>query len=120
MTKPPPSEGPAQCDDGGLGPQPEFGEFHRKGLAETVRYWNLAVQGIWLHYFSLGGDVGEYELDAYINASYKLSPLQHDILAQAVNELIDMRPAPPRAPYSNDVSVVLDPRKGEEGDDTDE
>ena len=89
---------------------PAFGEPEDRGsdddlrqqLASAVRYWRMPVKDIWLRYFSLGGSVGEYELDAYINSSYTISPLQHDILAQAINELIDARPEPPRAPYSSD------------------
>lgn len=74
----------------------------RRLLAEAVRYSRLPLKDLWLYYFSLGGSAGEYELDAYINASYFLPALQHDILAQAVNEMIDSLPDPPRAPLSDD------------------
>lgn len=73
----------------------------RRGLTDAVRHAQLEVQDLWLHYFSLGGTAGEYELDAYINASYSLPTLQHDILAQTVNEMIDQLPPPPRAPFSS-------------------
>lgn len=85
--------------------EPEIGpdEQLRRQLAAAVRYWRMSLKDIWLHYFSLGGSVGEYELDAYINSSYTISTLQHDILAQAVNELSDAQPEPPRAPYSSEM-----------------
>lgn len=74
----------------------------RQLLARAVRHSNLALKELWLHYFSLGGTAGEYEVDAYINASYSFPTLQHDILAQAVNEMIDSLPPRPRAPFSDD------------------
>lgn len=100
MTESPPPDGLPPCNTGEFSPA-NIGGSQRKLLAEAVRYCNLSVGGIWLHYFSLGGEAGEYELDAYINASYFLPAQQHDILAQAINELIDMRPPPPRAPLSD-------------------
>lgn len=74
----------------------------RRELAETVEFWNMSVTGVWLHYVSLGGDLTDYELDAYIHGAYLMVPYQHDILAKAVNELIDMLPPPPRAPLTDE------------------
>ncbi len=61
----------------------------------------LSVDELWLRYFSLGGDAGRFELDAYVNGAIALPPLQHDIVAAAINERLD-EIAPPRAPNSND------------------
>lgn len=84
---------------------------------------------LWLYYFSIGGNVGEYEVDAYLHHSLLLPRLQRDLLAQAANEiLIDI--APPRAPYTADLSPdrpfsaegpgLQDPRRpSEEAADTD-
>ncbi|MCS4593201.1 hypothetical protein KTJ89_09435 [Brevibacterium sediminis] len=74
----------------------------RRELAEAVEFWNISVTGMWLHYVSLGGDLSDCELDAYIHEAYFMSPYQHDILAKAVNELIDMLPPPPRAPLTGE------------------
>ena len=74
----------------------------RRQLTEAVDFWNISVAGAWLHYVSLGGELTEYELDAYLHEAYFLAPYQHDILAEAVNELIDMLPPPPRAPLSDE------------------
>ncbi len=60
------------------------------------------MKGVWLHYASLGGCLSEYELDAYINEAFSLSDGEHDMLAEAINELIDMRPSPPRALFSSE------------------
>lgn len=58
---------------------------------------------LWLYYFSIGGEVSEFELDAYLHHSLALPRLQRDLLAQAANEiLVDL--APPRAPYAADLT----------------
>ncbi|MBE0011098.1 hypothetical protein [Arthrobacter sp. AET 35A] len=75
----------------------------RKLLAIAVRHSGIHVKELWLYYFSIGGDAGEYEIDAYLNASYSLRPGQRDLLAHAVNEMIDELPPPPRAPYNQDI-----------------
>ncbi|MCH8560160.1 hypothetical protein LTH96_00035 [Nesterenkonia sp. LB17] len=91
------------------------GESQRRILGRAVRHSALPLKGLWLHYFSMGGTAGEYELDAYINASYSLPDLQQDILAQAVNEMIDMLPPPPRASYSDDTDDGGPPTKELQG-----
>ena len=71
-------------------------------LAGVVEYWNLSLEGVWLHYVSLGGELSEFDIDAYLHGVCELSEYQHDIIAQAVNELIDMLPPPPRATFSGE------------------
>jgi hypothetical protein len=78
-------------------------EEQRRLLAEAVRYSRITVGDLWLRYFSLAGDAGEYEIDAYLNGSLSLPALQRDLLAQAANELIDEQPPPPRAPYADEL-----------------
>jgi hypothetical protein len=62
---------------------------------------DLSVDDLWLRYFGLGGDAGRFEIDAYLNGAIALPPMQHDLLAHAINERLD-EIAPPRAPYSID------------------
>ncbi|MEX5258427.1 hypothetical protein [Kocuria arenosa] len=58
---------------------------------------------LWLYYFGIGGDVSEFEVDAYLHHSLALPRLQRDLLAQAANEiLLDL--APPQAPYAADLT----------------
>lgn len=71
-------------------------------LREAMRRTGIDLGQLWLHYFSLGGDVGEVEVEAYLHHSLKLPPFQRDLLAHAANELIDRTP-PPQAPYSSDL-----------------
>jgi hypothetical protein len=70
----------------------------------------LSVSELWLRYFALGGDAGEIEVDAYLNGAIAFPAMQHDLLAQAINERLDEM-APPRAPYSADfvASFIDDP-----------
>ncbi len=79
-------------------------EYQRLYLLKAVRHAQITAGELWLHYFGLGGDAGEYEVEAYLHGSFTLPPLQRDLLAHAANELIDRIPPPPRAPYSTDTS----------------
>ena len=66
---------------------------------------------LWLYYFSIGGDVSEFEVDAYLHHSLTLPRLQRDLLAQAANEiLLDL--APPTAPYAADLIAGPTPSAG--------
>lgn len=58
---------------------------------------------LWLYFFSIGGDVSEFELDAYLHHSMLLPRLQRDLLAQAANEIL-AEVAPPQAPYAADLA----------------
>jgi hypothetical protein len=57
----------------------------------------LTAEEIWLHYFSIGGNLPVFELDAYLHGSYPLPAGERDMIALALNELIDDLPQRPRA-----------------------
>ncbi len=63
----------------------------------------FSIGEAWLHYFSLGGAVDEYEVEAYLEGLMPMPPLECDVLALAVNELIDGLPPRKRAPFSDDL-----------------
>ncbi|BBE24489.1 hypothetical protein MN0502_33720 (plasmid) [Arthrobacter sp. MN05-02] len=71
----------------------------------AIRTADLNLQDVWVRYFSLAGSVDEYELDAYLHGLIVLPPLECDLIAEAVNELIDEIPPLPRAPYRADLST---------------
>lgn len=73
----------------------------RRRLRAAIRAANIPVSDLWLKYFGLSGDAGEYEVEAYLQGLLSLPPVQRDLLALAANELIDDLPRP-RAPYSDD------------------
>jgi hypothetical protein len=76
------------------------GDLHQQ-FHDAFDAADVTVDELWLRYFSLGGEADRFELDAYLNGAIALPPLQHDILAQAINERL-AEIAPPRAPYSDD------------------
>ncbi|MCQ6272964.1 hypothetical protein M8J71_21120 [Pseudarthrobacter sp. R1] len=85
--------------DLGSGLEQEQSRLLRKALHHAgIRHGDL-----WLRYFSIGGTVGEYEVDAYIQSLMSLPPDQRDLIAHAANELIDEFPPLPRAPYLEDL-----------------
>jgi hypothetical protein len=86
----------------------------RRRLREAIKAAGISVPELWLKYFGMSGDAGEYEVEAYLQGLLSLPPVQRDLLALAANELIDERPRP-RAPYSNDFST--DPAPAKEDDD---
>ncbi|MEK0156311.1 hypothetical protein [Arthrobacter oryzae] len=73
----------------------------RRQLRAALKAADLTPGELWLNYFSIGGGVGEYEVEAYLQGLLSLPPIQRDLLAMAANELIE---AVPRlhAPYSDD------------------
>lgn len=73
----------------------------RRMLRAALKAAGLKPGDLWLNYFSIGGAVGEYEVEAYLQGLLSLPPIQRDLLATAANELIDDLPRP-RAPYSED------------------
>ncbi|WP_163720671.1 hypothetical protein [Mycolicibacterium psychrotolerans] len=76
------------------------GEVHQR-FHQAFESAALTVEDLWLRYFALGGVASRFELEAYLNGALALPPLQHDIVAHAINERLD-EIAPPRAPYSID------------------
>lgn len=93
----------------------------RRRLRAAIRAADITVSELWLKYFSMAGDAGEYEVEAYLQGLLSLPPVQRDLLALSANELIDELPRP-RAPYSDDfasepgVSESRDERSGGSAD----
>lgn len=56
---------------------------------------------LWLHFFRLGEEVGEVEIDAYLHEALALPRFERDLLAHAANELIDHGPTR-HAPYPSE------------------
>jgi hypothetical protein len=62
-------------------------EAQRGLTAKAFHQADLDVDGLWMYYFSIGGDAGAMEIDAYLNGSYMLRPIQRDLLDHAIYEL---------------------------------
>ncbi|RJT75096.1 hypothetical protein D6T63_18065 [Arthrobacter cheniae] len=89
-------------------------DHQRQGTAAAIHAAPFTVQEVWLRYFSSAGDVDEYEVDAYLSGMIVLPPVECDLIAHAVNELIDEIPALPRAPYQNDLPPQQTPEQTRE------
>ena len=74
---------------------------HAQAIREAMEESGIPLGEAWLRYFSFTGTAGEYEVDAYLNGSLDLPELERDLLAHAVNELINELPPRPMAPYSH-------------------
>jgi hypothetical protein len=73
---------------------------HAQAIREAMEESRLSIGEVWMRYFSFTGAAGEYEIDACLNGSLELPALERDLLAHAVNELIQELPQARTAPYS--------------------
>jgi hypothetical protein len=67
------------------------GEAQRDRTATAFRQADLEVDQLWMHYFSIGGDAGAMEIEAYLHGSYMLRPIQRDLLDHAIYELCNFQ-----------------------------
>lgn len=72
-------------------------------LRRALERAGLGLHEVWMHYFSIGGNAGQMEVEAFLHHALPLPPLERDMLAHAVNELIDHRPVV-YAPYSSELT----------------
>ena len=80
-----------------------LGREQARLLRRAMDHAGLDLHEVWMHYFSIGGDVGVLEVEAYLHHSLTLPGIQRDILAHAVNEIIDHGPVL-HAPYTHDLT----------------
>ncbi|WP_324650761.1 PP2C family protein-serine/threonine phosphatase [Georgenia sp. H159] len=66
----------------------------------------LTHESVWMRYFALGGTAGPLETEAHIAGLVPLPAPESDVLAHAVNELLDEQTPRERVPYSR---VVREP-----------
>lgn len=83
-------------------------------LRAALKAADINAGELWLKYFSIGGDAGEYEVEAYLQGLLSLPVTQRDLLAMAANELIDERPRS-HAPYSDELDAGTGPSPEEPG-----
>lgn len=85
----------------------------RRRLRAALKAADINSGELWLNYFSIGGTVGEYEVEAYLQGLLSLPVIERDLLAMAANELIDETPRI-RAPYADDFTTAAAPGPGED------
>jgi hypothetical protein len=79
--------------------EPETG----RSLLGAFRDAKLTLEQLWLRYFALGGDAALIEVEGYLQGLLPLPALQHDMLAHALNERLDVLASSRRAPYAHPV-----------------
>lgn len=84
------------------------GQEQARRLQATMTTACINRPDLWLRHFSLGGDVTEFEIDAYLHQALLLPQFQRDQLADAVNDILEQT-APPRAFYTCEVLAGLTP-----------
>ena len=72
-----------------------IGADQARRLRAALTAADLELSRAWMHYFRLGGDASEMEIDAYLHHALALPGLQRDLLAHAVTELTDGHRIPP-------------------------
>ncbi|GAB2665595.1 PP2C family protein-serine/threonine phosphatase [Nocardia goodfellowii] len=72
----------------------------RRSIALALHRAELTPGELWLRYFTLGGDIGQSAVNAFLDGAGTLPPLQRDILAHTVNERLDELTWSHRASYS--------------------
>lgn len=80
----------------------------------AIRKAGLGLDQVWWHYFSLGGEVGLLELEAYLHQALSLPRLERDVLAHAVNELANFQQKL-RVPYAFELDSAGEPPGPEDG-----
>lgn len=69
----------------------------------AAREAGLAADDLWLHYFSVGGNLQPFELEAYLHGMYPLPVGERNTIALALNELIDDLPQRRKAEFVYDL-----------------
>lgn len=59
----------------------------------------LTANDLWLYYFGIGGRLETFELDAYLHGLYFLPQGERNMIAAALNEMIDELPRRPKAEF---------------------
>ncbi|WP_050053534.1 hypothetical protein [Pseudarthrobacter siccitolerans] len=80
-------------------------ETQQRSSWHAARDAELTTYDVWLQYFSIGGNIKFFEVDAYLHGLYPLPPAERDLMAMALNELIDDLPQRPRAGTSYDTAT---------------
>ena len=75
----------------------------RRELRAALQAMDITVGELWLNYCSFGGAVGRIRSRSVPARPVVLPKMQRDLLAMAVNELIDAVPRL-RAPYADDLT----------------
>jgi hypothetical protein len=71
---------------------------------KAVQKLGLPPDEVWIHCIASGSDLGEFEFNAYLHGLLHLPANERDLIAHAVNELLDDLYRATKAPYSDQLS----------------
>ena len=66
----------------------------------------LSVADLWLRYFTVGGTSGPADLAEFVDGDVRLAPAQQDLVAQVINEQLEVARARNRAAYAGPLSLT--------------
>jgi hypothetical protein len=76
-------------------------EHQRQLTGKAAARAGVTVRELWLHYVSIGGSADEIDIEAYLHGLIRLPGLDRDVIAHALNEILEERGLDLRAPYSD-------------------
>ncbi|MDQ0734726.1 hypothetical protein [Arthrobacter agilis] len=82
-----------------MGPQDTEEETQRVLIDAAMIASDIACEDAWLRYFGLGGTLDDFDIDGFLAGLISLPLTECNLLAHAVNELIEEQPPHPKAPY---------------------
>lgn len=62
-------------------------EPNHLSLYEGAEYARMTPSDLWVRYYALGGNAGEYEVEAYTLGLLLADNYQYNVIAQAINEV---------------------------------
>jgi hypothetical protein len=66
--------------------------------AQAVRGAGLSASEVWLYYLGAGGSLDELEVEGYLTGLLPVPAGQRDLIADAINELLEVGGSPGMAP----------------------
>lgn len=75
-------------------------ESQQRSTSLAAREAEVSAADLWLHYYSVGGNLEVFELEAYLHGVYPLQVWERNMIALALNELIDDLPQRRKAEFA--------------------
>jgi hypothetical protein len=79
----------------------EHTQQHR--TVSAARRAGLDAEELWIRYFAVGGSLAQVEVEAYLSGVQVMPALERDVLAHALNEVLEELGHDVRAPYSGEL-----------------
>jgi len=74
-------------------------DVYQRAVVEAAAVAALSPHELWLRYLALAGTADAWEVEGYLCGLLTMTCLEHNILAEAVNERLEELGHRPAAPY---------------------